>query len=159
MAWLYVPRPEQLNRSQRPSTRSQARSVIGESNLQFRRLSSPVVARTPRGPRKGRCQVHVAEQSFGMFPIHIHAIVFKLSSVEKEERKKGERKKMNKIEVFMHRFLECDKGYQNFCSRFSNRIAKGCTVVYKRFAFVCFVFMELLLYLMYRQPFKNLGDP
>ena len=63
----------------------------------------PVVVRTPCGPIKGVCQV--AEQSFGMFTIRINTIVFKLSSLVKEERKK-----INKIEVFASRFLECDKG-------------------------------------------------
>ena len=80
------------------------RSVFGESNLQFRGHSSPVVARTPHGPRKGRYQV--AEQSFVMFTIRIHAIVFELSSLAKEER----RKEMNKIKVFARHFLERDKG-------------------------------------------------
>ena len=55
-------------------------------NLQFRGRSSPVVARTPRGPRNERCQV--AEQSFGMFTIHIYAVVFELSSMVKEKKKK-----------------------------------------------------------------------
>ena len=44
------------------------------------------VARTPRGPRKGGCQV--TEQSFGMFTIRIHVIAFELSSLEKEEKRK-----------------------------------------------------------------------
>ena len=54
--------------------------------------SSPVVARTPREPKKGRCQV--AQQSFGMFTICIHAIVFELSSLAKG----GREKKMKKDE-------------------------------------------------------------
>ena len=71
---------------------------------QFRGRSSPVVAHTPPRPRKGRCPV--AAQSFGVLfgvcNIHIHTIVFDLSSSAKEERKEERRKerKMNKIEIF-----------------------------------------------------------
>ena len=48
------------------------------------------VARTPPQPRKRRCPV--AGQSFGMYIICTHHVVFKLCFLEKE-------RKMNKVEV------------------------------------------------------------
>ena len=80
---------------------------LWNSNWQFRGCSSPVIARTWPQTRKGRCPV--AEQSFGMWNIRIHTVVFELSLSAKEERKK-ERKRINKIEIFTHGFLKRDKG-------------------------------------------------
>ena len=50
--------------------------------------SSPVVARTPPQTRKGRCSV--TEQSFGMYNIRIHRIVFELYVTEEEEEEEEE---------------------------------------------------------------------
>ena len=62
------------------------RSIFGDSNWQFRGHSSPVIACMPPQARKGGCPV--AEQSFDMWNIHIHTIVFELSLSAKEEGKK-----------------------------------------------------------------------
>ena len=53
---------------------NQARGASMARSMERVTDSFEAVARTPRGPRKGGCQV--AEQSFGMFTIRINAIVF-----------------------------------------------------------------------------------
>ena len=70
-----------------------------------RTCSLPVVARTPLQTRKGSCLV--VEQSFGLYNIRIHCIVFELCVTEEEEE---ERKKMNKIDIFAFGFLGLVKG-------------------------------------------------
>ena len=64
-----------------------------------------VVTRTPPQTRNGRCPV--AEQTFGMCNIHINTTVFELSLSVKKRKK--ERKKLNKIEIFMRGFLSIGK--------------------------------------------------
>ena len=70
---------------------------------QFCGRSLPVVVHVLLQTRKGRCLL--AEQSFGMYIISVHHIVFELCLLEKEERKKT-----NKIDIFTFGFLDHDKG-------------------------------------------------
>ena len=62
------------------------------------------VARTTPQTRKGRCSVE--EQSFGMYNIRVHCIVFELCVTEERIR----RKKMNKIDILAFGFLGLVKG-------------------------------------------------
>ena len=50
----------------------------------------------------------MAEQSFGMFDICIHYVVFAL--IMREEQEEEEVRKMNKSEIFMFGFLKPDRG-------------------------------------------------
>ena len=78
--------------------------------------------------KKGRCPV--AEQLFGMCNIPIHTTVFELSLTEKD------RKKMNKIEhVDFSRLIKVSGTYTKDLA-----IEQPRDVVYKHFAFICFVF-------------------
>ena len=67
-----------------------------------------------RVPRKGGCQE--AEQSFGMFTIHIHAIVFELIfwRKKKEERKKEEERRRTKSKFSCVIFLNAIKVSRTF---------------------------------------------
>ena len=66
--------------------------------------SLPLIARTTPQTRKGKYPV--IEQSFGMYNIYVHCIVFELCVTEKERR----RKKTNKINIFACGFLSLVKG-------------------------------------------------
>ena len=83
-AWHTCHTPNTQNKPQK-STNEHTRRLW----RQFWGTSSPVIACTPPQPRKGRCRV--AEQSFGMYNIRIHTIVFELSLSAKERNKRVRR--------------------------------------------------------------------
>ena len=98
---------------------------------QFCGRSLPVIACILPQTSKGRCPV--AEQSFGVYIIRIHHIVFELCFLEKEERNKT-----NKIEFFTFGFLTLIKVSRTHSVDLA--IEQPRDEVYKLFAFVCFVF-------------------
>ena len=65
-----------------------------------------------------------------MWNIRMHSIVYELSSSEKKERKKERqtKKEDEQNRNFARGFLERDKGYRKLYSRFSNGVAKGCSL-------------------------------
>ena len=79
---LYVPHPK--IRKQKPQ-KSTNMSVL-HTGGPFLGRSSPVVARTSSQTRKGKSEV--VEQSFAMYNVCIHRIVFELCMMEKEEERK-----------------------------------------------------------------------
>ena len=49
--------------------------------------------------------------------------------------------KINKIEIFTHHFLNCDKGCRTYTVDLAIELPRD--AVYKHFAFICFVFCGL----------------
>ena len=118
----YVPRLEFVKRSPR-SRRTSTRSVletewgsVSRSQLASRRSYA---ARTQK--RKVPSTRAVVRYVYYSHTHYSFRVMFR-----EQERKKE--RKMNKIEIFVRGFLELDEGQRNFYSRFSIRIAKGCSL-------------------------------
>ena len=100
--------PEHVNRT----TQVDKREHLAYGGGTFLGCSSPVVARTPPQTRKGRCPV--VQQSFDMYDIRIHRIVFEVHVCvleKKEEEEEEEKKKEDEqIVFFTFGFLDLVKG-------------------------------------------------
>ena len=114
-----MPRPKYVNRSP-GSRRTSMRGIFGDSfeavACQSQLISSPKLEKAD------------AWQQRSHLVCGIFTYTLQFSSKVYQRKKKERKKEMKKMEIFARGFLERDKGQWNLYSRFSNRLAKGCSL-------------------------------